>query len=310
MPRIVSLLPSLTEIVCALGLEEHLVGRSHECDFPASVQRLPACTEPKLDASAPSRAIDDRVKALVRDGLSVYRVDAERLRALAPDVVLTQDQCAVCAASLPDVEQALAAWTGGAPRVLSVSPSSLADVWGDVQRVAEAADAPDRGRALVQQLTERVSELGERAGKAAAAGGARPRVACIEWLDPLMGAGHWMPELVALAGGRMLLGAAGAPSPWITWEALVEADPDALLVTPCGFDLPRTRAELPALTRREGFAELRAARAGRVYLADGNAYFNRPGPRLVESLEILVECLHPDDFPARHRGAGWASLEP
>ncbi len=206
MERIVSLLPSLTEIACALGLRERLVGRSHECDFPPGVEALPPCTEPKLDVAASSGAIDARVRALVRDGLSVYRVDPEGLRALRPDLILTQDHCEVCAASTRDVVEAVRDWLGAAPRVLSVAPSTLAEVWGSIAAVAEAAGVPERGRALAAALTERMSTIGERAGAA----GARPRLACIEWLDPLMTAGNWMPELVAVAGGRSVLGTTGA----------------------------------------------------------------------------------------------------
>ena len=300
--RIVSLLPSLTEIACALGLRERLVGRSHECDYPPGVAELPVCTEPKFEVTGTSGEIDERVRALVRDGLSVYRVDPERLRALRPDLVLTQDHCEVCAASRSDVEAALRSLTGAAPLLLSVAPATLSEVWASFAAVAEAAGVPERGAALAAELTERVGNLGEQTASL----GTRPRLACVEWLDPLMSAGNWMPELVALAGGRSLLGRTGAHSPVIRFEEL--ADADAILVLPCGFDLPRTRSELPLLTARPGFAALRAARAGRVYVADGNQYFNRPGPRLVESLEILAEILHPDRFAFGHEGRGWARV--
>ncbi len=299
--RVVSLLPSSTEIACALGAGGLLVGRSHECDFPPEVAALPVCTEARLDPSAPSREIDDAVRRTVREGVSIYRVDADRLRALRPDVVLTQDQCEVCAASLADVEEALARWTGGTPRLLSLRPASLADVWGDLERVARALDLADAGRALRDALSERVGEIGERAAGLAE----RPRVACLEWIDPLMGAGNWIPELVALAGGHALLGRSAVHSPWITWEDLVAADPDAIVVLPCGFDRARTRAEMAPLVARPGWADLRSVRAGRVFVADGNQYFNRPGPRLVESLEILAEMLHPEVFDFGHRGRGW-----
>jgi len=304
MERIVSLLPSLTEVACALGLRQRLVGRSHECDHPPGVEELPVCTEPKLDVTGASGEVDARVRALVRDGLSVYRVDPEALRALRPDLVLTQDHCEVCAASRSDVETALRELTGRAPRVLSVAPATLAEVWASFAAVAEAAGVPERGAALAAERTERVSQLGEET----AGLGSRPRLACIEWLDPLMSAGNWMPELVALAGGRSVLGRTGAHSPTIRFDELVAADPDAILVLPCGFDLARTRAELPLLTGLPGFAALRAAREGRVYVADGSQYFNRPGPRLVESLEILAEILHPGRFAFGHEGRGWARV--
>ena len=301
MERIASLLPSTTEIVCALGQGAALVGRSHECDFPPEVAALPALTEPKLDARAASRAIDDRVKQLVREGLSVYRVDAERLRALAPSVVLTQEQCDVCAASPKDVEAALCAWTGGRPRVVSLAPQTLGDVWRDLVTVATALGVPERGELLAQQLANRVTHVSERTLRIRP----QPRVATIEWTEPLMAAGNWVPELVALAGGTNVFGETGRQSSWLEWDALRAADPDVIVVLPCGFDLARTRREMGPLAAQTGFGELRAVRAGRVFLTDGNQYFNRPGPRLVESLEILAEILHPDEFPAKHLGTGW-----
>jgi len=302
--RVVSLLPSSTEIACALGLREALVGRSHECDFPPGVEALPVCTEPRLDPHAPGPALDAAVKRFVRDGLSIYRVDPERLRALAPDVILTQDQCQVCAASLRDVEAAVCEWLGASPRVVSLSPHLLADVWGDLARVADALGVPERGAALRDALSARVAEIGERS----AALPTRPRVACLEWIEPPMGAGHWMPELVALAGGTHLFGRAGEPSPWLRWQDVRAADPDLLLVAACGFDRARARRELGPLLAQPGFAALAAARAGRVYVLDGNAYFNRPGPRLLESLEILAEILHPEAFRFGHEGRGWERL--
>jgi len=302
--RVVSLLPSATEIVCALGFEDRLVGRSHECDFPPSVRALPALTQAKVDAGRRSGEIDTSVRALVRDGLSVYRVDEARLRALAPELIVTQDQCEVCAASLSDVEAALARWPGVAPRVVSLDPRTLGDVLRDAVRVASALGEAERGRALQARLSDRISDLGERAAGTAS----RPGVACIEWIEPLMAAGNWMPELVALAGGEPRFGHTGRASDWITWDALRAADPDVLVVMPCGFDLARSRAELAPLRAQPGFERLRAVRSGRAYLVDGNAYMNRPGPRLVDSLEILCELSHPEVFEPAHRGAGWEPL--
>jgi len=301
--RIVSLLPSTTEIACALGFEAALVGRSHECDFPASVRSLPVCTRARFEEGT-SRQIDDRVKALVGRGLSVYDVDAALLRELAPTHVLTQDQCEACAVSLPDVEAALADWTGHPVEVVSLSPATLGDVWSDIARVGSVLGCEDRARRLGRELASRVSEIGERTGEL----GARPGVACIEWIDPPMAAGHWMPELVRVAGGDALFGRAGQNSEWLEWDALREADPDRMLVLPCGFDLARTRRELPALRALPGFEALRCVREGGVALADGNAFFNRPGPRLVESLEILAEVLHPGRFDFGHRGRHWEPL--
>ncbi len=304
MERIASLLPSTTEIVCALGLESALVGRSHECDFPVSVASLPVLTEPVLDPSAGSAEIDHSVKRLIRDGLSVYRVDVERLRELAPTVILTQDQCKACAVSLADVENALGEWIGERSRVISLQPATLGDVWGDVRRVADALDRGEKGREVVKALAERVADVAERTLRIRD----QPTVACIEWIDPLMAAGNWMPDLVALAGGHNLFGESGTHSPWLEWNDLRKTDPEVLVVLPCGFDLQRTRAEIGPLQEQDGFNELRAVRRERIYLTDGHHYFNRPGPRLVESLEILAEILHPDQFSARFQNHAWQHL--
>ncbi len=304
MPRIVSLIASATEIVCALGFEDQIVGRSHECDYPDSVRRLPICTEPKFDVEGSSREIDQRVKVLLTDALSVYRVDSERLRALEPDVIVTQSHCEVCAVSLRDVERAVCSWLGACPKLVSLAPNRLADVWTDIELVAEALDARERGDALIRSLQSRMEAIAARARSLAV----QPSVACVEWIDPLMAAGNWMPELVEMAGGSNLFGEAGKHSPWMTWEQLVERDPDAIVVLPCGFDIPRSRREMPALTNRPEWPRLRAVRDGRVFLADGNQYFNRPGPRLVESLEILAELLHPEAFQFGHEHSGWQKL--
>ena len=304
MERIVSLLPSTTEIACALGFRQALVGRSHECDFPPGVEQLPILTEAKLDANAPSVQIDDRVKQLVGEGLSVYRVDADRLRGLRPTVILTQDHCQVCAASLRDVEEALASWLGERPRVLSLNPSGLDEVWNDIARVAAALGAEARGQDYVAKLGDRIAGIAEQTLRIRQ----RPSVACVEWIDPLMAAGNWVPELVTLAGGISVFGEKGEHSPWLEWESLRAADPDVIALFPCGFDIERTRRELDPLVAQPGWSDLRAVRNGRVFITDGNQYFNRPGPRLFESLEILAEILHPDHFTPKHRGTGWQPL--
>jgi len=301
--RIISLIASATEIVCALGFENHLVGRSHECDYPESVLRLPKCTEPKFNPEGTSLEVDQRVKAILREALSVYRVDAEMLKVLAPDVIVTQSHCEVCAVSLKDVERAVGEMIESKPAIVPLSPNCLADVWADIRRVADALGVADRGRRLVQGAQERMAAIEKKAKRLE-----RPRVACIEWLEPLMAAGNWMPELVEMAGGRNLLGEAGKHSPGMSWEELREKDPEVILLLPCGFDIARTRQELPALTRQPGWGELEAVRGGRVFLLDGNQYFNRPGPRLVESLEILAEALHPETFRFGHEGTGWQRL--
>jgi iron complex transport system substrate-binding protein len=303
MERVASLLASATEIICALGCEQALVARSHECDWPPGVERLPAVTAPKIDIRGSSAAIDREVRALVEEALSIYRVDADRLRELQPDLIVTQTQCEVCAVSLRDVERALAEWTDMLPRVVSLEPHALADVWGDVRRVADALGVASRGESLIEALTARMDEVAAQA-RALPQG---PTVATIEWIEPLMTGGNWMPELVAMAGGENLFGEAGKHSPRLAWEDLAAADPQVIVVTPCGFDLARTRAEMSPLTSRPEWKDLSAARTGRVALADGVQWFNRSGPRLAESLEILAEIFHPG-IDHGWRGKAWDPL--
>ena len=303
-PRIVTLLPSATEIVCALGFEDQLVGRSHECDFPPEVVRVPALTEAKFNPEGTSAQIDQRVKKIVGDALSVYRVDAARLRDLRPDVIVTQSQCEVCAVSERDVEAAVAEWLGVRPKIVSLAPYGLDDIFTDMQRVADALDAPARGTELVKRLRARLAAIKEKGRQASE----RPSVATIEWIDPLMAAGNWMPTLVEMAGGVNLFGKAGEHSPWMKFEDLAAKDPDVILILPCGFDMDRAAQDLPALTTLPDWNGLQAVRARRVFMADGNQYFNRPGPRIAESLEILAEILHPELFRFGHEGTGWRRL--
>jgi len=283
--RIVSLLPAATEIVCALGLRESLVGRSHECDFPADVAGLPALTRSRVDPSLPSEALDARVRELFREGLPLYELDEQKLAALAPDVVVTQEACEVCAVSLGQVEASLAR-VGSRARIVPLQPSRLAHVVDDVERVAEACGIAERGHEVAHELRRRLDRY-----RSSQNGGPRPRVAMIEWLAPPMLAGHWAPEAIEAAGGIPLGPAAGEPSRYTSWEELKSLRPDALVVAPCGFDLARTRAEALPLAAR-----LRAL-APRTLLVDGNAYFNRPGPRLVDAVELLGAWLRGDAAP-------------
>ena len=298
--RIVSTIASATEMVCTLGLESQLVGCSHECDFPASVTRLPVCTEPKIDVEGSSYAIDERIKAVLQDALSVYRVDAEKLRLLKPDVILTQTQCEVCAVSQRDVEGAVCNWLDSRPRIVCLSTEDLNGLWRDIRRVADALEVSSRGEELIEESQLRMKAIAEKTSHLK-----KPSVACIEWIDPLMAAGNWMPELVEKAGGTNLFGEAGKHAPWMTWEQLCDRDPEIILMMPCGFDIERTRKEMPVLTQRVDWNDLRAVKNDQVYLTDGNQFFNRPGPRLVESLEVLSEIFHPQHFNFGHQQIGW-----
>jgi iron complex transport system substrate-binding protein len=302
--RIVSLLPSATEIVCALGFEHALVGRSHECDFPPAVSHLPSLTTPKFNPEGSSAEVNRRVLTILRDALAVYRVDADRLRELQPDVIVTQSQCDVCAVSMRDVEDAVAQWVGIRPTIVSLAPYALADIFADIERVATALGVADRGREVTQRLRSRMDAIATEARALASV----PRIAIIEWIDPLMAAGNWMPELVAMAAGDNLFGRAGEHSPWMQFDELAAADPEVILLSPCGFNIDRTLNELPALTGNPEWPRLQAVRQRKVFVADGNQYFNRPGPRIAESLEILAEILHPERFSFGHEGPGWRRL--
>jgi iron complex transport system substrate-binding protein len=298
--RIVSLIASATEIVCALGARGRLVGRSHECDYPPDVLALPALTAPKFKVEGTSAEIDARVREIVRDGLSVYRVDGEALKALAPDVIVTQDHCEVCAVSLADVEAATCTWTGRPVQIVSLRPDCMADAYADIARVARALGLAEAGGRLVGEMQARFAGVRRLVAKRA-----RSRVAFIEWVEPLMAGGNWMPELIEIAGGHNLFGQAGKHSDWMQWAELAAADPQAIVVAPCGYGLERCLEELPLLQAKPGWADLSAVRNGCVYFADGNAYFNRPGPRLADSAEMLAEMLHPDIAGARHEGGAW-----
>ena len=302
--RIVSLIPSGTEIVAALGLADRLVGRSHECDYPATVADLPACTSPTFETGGDSREIDSRVRELLRSALSIYRLDTRALERLRPTHIVTQDQCAACAVDLAEVERAVGAMTGREARVISLHPRLLADVWDDVDRVGAALGVA--GERVAEALRARVRAIGERSATLTA--GRRKTVVCIEWADPLMAAGYWVPELVQIAGGDDALGAAGAQAGYVDWDALTAADPEVIVFMPCGHDLARNRADAEALAQRPGWGALRAARTGEVYATDANQFFNRPGPRLVESIEILAEILHPELHSFGHEGPGWQRL--
>ena len=299
--RIVTLIASATEIVCALGFERQVVGRSHECDYPDSMHALPVCSSAKIEVEASSQAIDDQVRAIVADGLSVYRVNTELLDRLAPTVIITQAQCEVCAVSLKDVEKAVCELVDSNPRVVSLEPMSLGDVWKDIRLVASELGDPARGDDLARRLSDRLEAL--RAATARIVN--RPSVACIEWIAPLMSAGNWVPELVACAGGTNLFGESGKHSGYFDMEQLAEADPDVIAIMPCGFDIERSCREMPPLATSPLWKGLSAVQKGRVVITDGNHYFNRPGPRVVESAEILSEFLHPGQFDFGHYGHGW-----
>lgn len=288
-------------MVHALGLGRFQVGRSHECDYPPEVLSLPVCTRPAITVDGSSAEIDRLVKGRLATALSIYEVDAELIRELRPTHIITQTQCKVCAVSLEDVERALQIETAPGVQVIALEPYALDDVWTDLRRLGEACGYTVEAEALVASLRGRMEVISTRASEAKW----RPTVAAVEWLEPLMAAGNWVPELISMAGGEALFGLAGGHSPWMDWGELVRARPEVIVALPCGFNLERTRSEMHWLASKPSWNELTAVRAGRVFVCDGNQFMNRPGPRLVESLQILAEILHPELFERQMEGDGW-----
>ena len=302
--KIVTLLPSATEIVCAIGGKQSLVGRSHECDFPSSVSNLPICTKARISSSGESKDIDRGVKALLSEALSIYEVDVTRLEGIKPDLIVTQDQCEVCAVSRTELETAITGTLTQSTRMVSLTANDIAGIWEDIKKTAEAMGLTANGLEIVRGLTQRLDTLKTKTSKIKQ----RPRVTCIEWISPLMVAGNWVPELVSVGGGTNLFGTTGNHSPYLSWETLIDADPDVIIAMPCGFDLSRTRTEMAPLLSLPDWPNLSAVRSDAVYVTDGNQFFNRPGPRIVESAEIIAEILHPEYFEFGHRGIGWEKL--
>lgn len=299
--KIVSLLPAATEIVCALGLEENLVGRSHECDFPASVKQLPVCSEANIPDNLSSAAIDIKVKELLTDALSVYTVKRELIKHLAPDVVITQAQCEVCAVSLKEVEEALEDYLDKESTIISLQPDSLDAIFNNIREVAAVFGETDKGEQLIEDLQERVDIVRHKLKFMES----KPTVASIEWLEPMIPSGNWVPELISIAGGIPVLAENSKHSPYVKWEDIQQQNPDMIIVMPCGFSIERTMKEVGLLLQLPGFAEMKAVKNDRLYIADGNQYFNRPGPRIVDSIEILAEVIHPKQFIFGYEGNGW-----
>ncbi len=290
--RIVSLLPSATEIVCQLGLENELVGVTHECDYPASVCDLPKVTRTLIPAAASSREIDELVRERLKTERALYSLDMPMLTELRPDLIVTQALCDVCAVAKDEV-RAAACSLPGQPRVINLEPTCLADVFECLRQVGAATGREERAAAEIGKLRDRVTAVEARSRQIAH----RPPVVVLEWIDPPFSSGHWSPELVHLAGGQEVIGAAGQRSRSIDWRQIVAAAPEVLLIACCGFDISRTLTDLPILRGYSGWSELPCVRSERVYAVDGSAYFSRPGPRLVDSLEILANALHPTIHP-------------
>ncbi len=302
--RIVSLLPAATETICSLGMRDRLVGRSHECDFPPGIEALPVCSRPRYSPVGPSPEIDREVTAVLQDALSIYRVEVGAIRELKPTHIVTQSQCRVCAVSTEDLRNSLREVAGGEGiELVDLNPGTLESALESMNEVAAVLGAGNKGTKLTGGMSTAFARLREKCEKSSHS----PTMAQIEWIDPLMTAGHWMQELIGIAGGVNVFPTGSGPK--ITFDDLARNDPEVIVVAPCGFAIGRSMEDMVYLRERPGWKSLRAVREGRVYVCDGSQYFSRPGPRLVDSAEILSEILLPHMFPPRHRGAGWIRIE-
>lgn len=302
--KIISLIPSATEMVYTLGAEEFLVGRSHECDFPAESSSIPVCTSSSINNELSSQAIDEAVKAKVWNALSLYNINIDLIKQLQPDLIITQDQCKVCAVHLSDLEGMLMDELGYSPQIISFHPHSLNDFFDNFQALASALNKEKEAEIILEDWNDRIEIIKHKVKFVKH----RPRIACIEWMEPLMVAGHWTPELLAFAGGEAVLSDEFKDSKYISFEQLAEADPDGIIIAPCGFDLERTKKELDLLLGQEQWQKLRAVEKGHVFIADGNAFFNRPGPRLIDTAEILAEILQVNQFYYGMEGFCWEQI--
>ncbi len=302
--RIVSLIASATEIVHFLGLTDYLVGVSHECDFPNDIKKLPICSKPAFDINGCSLDTDKTIKSLFQQALSIYSIDEKLLYKLNPDIIITQSQCNVCAVSIKDVEIALQKDIGINPKIISLNPMNLEDVWKDIYTIATNLDAEERGKDLMNLIRSDINNLKSIGEKKVGA----VTVACIEWIEPLMYASNWVPDLVELAGGIDLFGTKGGHSSWSSNETLFDKNPDKIILMPCGYDIKKTINELDPLRSISNWSKLRAVRTNNVFITDGNQFFNRPGPRLVDSLKILIEILQDNDSIFGYKGKAWVKL--
>jgi iron complex transport system substrate-binding protein len=303
--RICSLLPSATETLFELGAGDSLFGVTFECDYPAEAMQKRVIVRTRLSHSANSAEIDRQVSEFVRRGESLYEVDREAIQAIQPDLIITQDLCHVCAASPGDLATILSA-LDRQPEILSLNPQSLADVWNDIQAIGTAIGKADQARELVTQLEGRVAAIAQASSRSSI----RHRVACLEWLDPLFAAGHWVPEMVESAGGIDVLGKAGKSSYRTTWEGVLNANPEIIVIMPCGYNLEGALKEFNALTLPDGWESLPAVRDGNIFAVDASGYFSRPGPRLAGGVEILAAILHPETAPAPPPPASCAKVAP
>lgn len=304
--RIVSLLPSATEICYALGLQDSLVGVTHECDYPPGAATKPVVVEscfPNNCKDMPPGEVDSKIAESIRTGTQIYRFKPGALEAAKPDIILAQGLCDVCAVPYRFVVEEIRKVRGN-PQVMSLDPVDLTGILTDIRRVGELCGKVDEAGEVVDKLEERVGEVAGPTRELPAA--KRPRVAVIEWTDPIYVGGHWVPELIELAGGVDVLGVLGEPSKAVEWQAVIDSKPDVVIIAPCGFDLDRAKGELPRLQALNGWNDLPAVNNGRVYFMDANATLSRPGPRMVDALEDIAQILHPEIFPCLIEARRWS----
>ena len=302
--RIISLLPSCTEIICRLGYSKQLVGISHECDYPYSISGLPVLTRARLSTEGTSIEINQSVTDLLQRGLSVYDVDSSLLKSLSPDIIVTQAQCEACAVSLDQVQDIVSNWTLNQTEIISLEPNTLNEVWLGFDIIAKTMGSTESSSILKSEINERFKFLKDKMKGT----DQKPTVLCIEWIEPIMVAANWVPELVGLAGGKNVMSVSGTNSNFCSWDEIKKTNPEIIIMMPCGFGIKRTLEDIHYLQNRKGWQELKAVKENKVFAVDGNQYFNRPGPRLVDSAEILAEIIHSDYFERKFSEEVWITI--
>ena len=305
MKKIVTLIPSATEIVAFLGEKDSIVGRSHECDYPPDLNKIKKLTSPKINVDGTSGEIHKQINTILENSLSVYKVDIKELKKLEPDVVITQAHCEVCAVSLSEVEEIVAKHLNEKTKIISLQPNTLGEVFEDIKKVAEGLNLDKvTTEGLIKPLEQRVKNIQIKSLKQK-----KRTVACIEWIEPLMAAGNWIPEMVKISGGEDIFGKSGKDSHWITFDEIKNYDPEVIIFLPCGYNIEKTKDEVENLLIKETkWSNLKAFKDKDLFIVDGNQFFNRPGPRLVESLEIFAEIIQPNLFNFNHQQSGWINF--
>jgi iron complex transport system substrate-binding protein len=305
MKKIVTLIPSATEIVAFLGKKDLIVGRSHECDYPKDLSRIIKLTSPKINVEGKSGEIHKQINEILENSLSVYKVDIKELKKLEPDIVVTQAHCEVCAVSLSEVEEIVTKHLNEKTKIISLQPNTLSEVFDDIRKVAKGLNLDQKtSENLIKPLEQRVKNI-----QIKSLNQKKRTVACIEWIEPLMAAGNWIPEMVKISGGEDIFGKSGKDSHWIRFDEIKSYDPEIIIFLPCGYNIEKTKDEVENLLIKENkWSNLKAFKDKEFFVVDGNQFFNRPGPRLVESLEIFAEIIHPNLFNFNHKQSGWINF--